>query len=672
MKKIISVLVILMTAQILFSSGQQEGAASSTHGKYLAGNGIIIPPDDIHVNGYIAQLDYNYRLPETGDFAVYTYNGHNQISNTGQNETLQIGIKANKTPFEDLPPLNLSFVIDKSGSMVSDEKLEWVKESFDIFIQKVRDIDYVSLIVFDNESETVFTSTRMDSQEKRSRFSAAVHSIEAGGGTNLRAGLEDGYTQVMANYRSEYNNRVLFLTDGEGQSEGIIDLAETFYERGINVSTIGVGTNFDVNLMIDLAKAGGGSSRFISDREEMRETFGDELDRMIVPAARNLEIEIEFPEFIELENTWGYRNRETQSGVSYFLPTLHNGDYETILADITIRPNDKTGENTLAKVFVEYDDVQGNHIVLPEITIMSDFIKGPQPVFGISNYTVLKSSTMKLIGERLIEVGQIYYRIKNINDEINSKRYEVFNEKEGIELLTKEEQQKEYDEITSDEISELENSIKNDLEMAINIVTDTKQIVLNSKMKLDNIGFEDELMILDKYIEILGTELELTTEEISKNLAVEPVLPINNDLPLETYVTAMLNELISSITSRDSSIAVSPFNQKGNPESPFSEYLNQSAQMEFVSSGFTVIERDKLNEILDEQKLSLSGLIDTDKALDVGKLLSVDYFITGTIIPTESSVIVFSRLMDVSTSEILSVAQVVIPMSSEIMDLIAN
>ncbi|MDC7240764.1 MAG: hypothetical protein PQJ50_10430, partial [Spirochaetales bacterium] len=91
MKKIIPLLVLLMTARMLFSSGQQEGAASSTHGKYLAGNGIIIPPGDIHVNGYIAQLDYSYRLPESGDFAVYTYKGHNQISNSGQNETIQIG-----------------------------------------------------------------------------------------------------------------------------------------------------------------------------------------------------------------------------------------------------------------------------------------------------------------------------------------------------------------------------------------------------------------------------------------------------------------------------------------------------------------------------------------------------------------------------------------------------
>ncbi len=106
-----------------------------------------------------------------------------------------------------------------------------------------------------------------------------MQAISPGGGTNLVAGLELGYQKVPANFRSEYSNRVLFLTDGRGESTVILEMAMNYKNMGINVSTIGVGTDFDLNLMVDLSKKGGGSSRFISAREEMEETLGSELDR---------------------------------------------------------------------------------------------------------------------------------------------------------------------------------------------------------------------------------------------------------------------------------------------------------------------------------------------------------------------------------------------------------
>ncbi|GAH65518.1 unnamed protein product [marine sediment metagenome] len=93
----------------------------------------------------------------------------------------------------------------------------------------------------------------------RLEFKRAVSSIQPGGGTNLIAGLEPGYQQVLANFRTEYTNRVLFLTDGVGESQGILDMAETYKEMGINVSTIGVGTDFDLELMVEISKRGGGS-----------------------------------------------------------------------------------------------------------------------------------------------------------------------------------------------------------------------------------------------------------------------------------------------------------------------------------------------------------------------------------------------------------------------------
>lgn len=160
MRKLTVLLLLIRICISVFAGGQAEGSATATHGKYLAGQGIIVPPDDIRINGYIAQIDYDYPLPNEDEFEVYLYHENRQLSNKGQDEILHIGIKAAKTSFIDLPPLNLAFVIDTSGSMSGDDKLEWVKESFEIFINKVRDIDFVSLVSFSNESLTTPRSSQ--------------------------------------------------------------------------------------------------------------------------------------------------------------------------------------------------------------------------------------------------------------------------------------------------------------------------------------------------------------------------------------------------------------------------------------------------------------------------------------------------------------------------------
>jgi len=299
---ILCALIPLLVSTPSWSAGQEEGAGSG-RGKYLAAQGLIIPRDEVRVNSYIASIDYNYPLPEEA-VGVNLYTGHRQVVASGQEEIVQIGIQAGKVPFAELPPMNLAFVIDHSGSMAAQDKLEWVKQAFDVFIQQVRDIDFVSLVIFDDRAQVVFSSTQMNSPEKRTKFKRAVKRIQPAGGTNLVAGIKLGYEQVMSNYREEYTNRVLFLTDGMGTSEGILEMAASYRRIGVNVSTIGVGRNFDHKLMRELAKSGGGSSRFIADAEAMEKIFGSELDRMVVPTARDLEMELEFLLPVREIETW--------------------------------------------------------------------------------------------------------------------------------------------------------------------------------------------------------------------------------------------------------------------------------------------------------------------------------------------------------------------------------
>ncbi len=325
---------------------------------------------------------------------------------------IQIGIHGRKLAFENLPPLNLAFVIDKSGSMNAADKMGWVKDAFGIFIDRVRDIDFVSLVVFDSSARVVFPSTQMKSRDRRLAFKQAVDSVQAGGGTNLAAGLELGYQQVLANFRSEYTNRVLFLTDGVGESGGILEMAEAYREMGINISTIGVGTDFDLDLMVELSKRGGGSSRFISDREEMEETFGSELDRMVVPVARNLEMTLEFLQPVEILGTWGYSNRIAGDAIYYAQETLHHRDYETILAQVRVLPGVTQGSHSLIRFTIDYEDLAGNSHRSGPYTLEVEFVESEHPLAGFSSGIVLQSGTMLRFAQRLQTIGELYYSCK--------------------------------------------------------------------------------------------------------------------------------------------------------------------------------------------------------------------------------------------------------------------
>ena len=139
MKRILFVvfMAVCLIPGVIWASGSKEAAGTKARSSYLSERGIIVPPDEIYIDQYIASVNYQYLIPTSSIIGVYMYSGHQQISKYGQEEVIQIGIQGEKKEFKDLTPMNLAFVIDRSGSMADADKLNWVKDAFDIFIQQV-------------------------------------------------------------------------------------------------------------------------------------------------------------------------------------------------------------------------------------------------------------------------------------------------------------------------------------------------------------------------------------------------------------------------------------------------------------------------------------------------------------------------------------------------------
>ena len=410
---------VLFLQAVLFAGGSSQASSSSERGSYLAGLGRIIPPEEIYIDSYIAQSDYSYPFPNTGALNVIPASG--SIDNTAY---LFVGLRGKKENFSTLPPMNISFVIDISGSMSSQDKLEWVKESFHIFIGQVRPQDFVSVVIFDDRTELLIRPAHITNQRERDQFKRQVDALRPRGSTNIYIGMEMGYNQVEANFRPDYTNRVILLTDGEDNRSGksrkeFLDVCGRYKERGINISTIALGEQADISLMVDMAIAGGGSSRFISNRTVMEQTFGSELDRLVVAAAKNLRMELVLSDGVALRETWGYSHWVSGDTVHYLLDTLHNGDYETIVAEAVLeRPF--SAASLIGNFSLSYEDASGRTIREGPFPI----IYYPEPGGLIANQRVREAQGYIALARGLIDIGAKAGIISRTQTEFNRHRNE--------------------------------------------------------------------------------------------------------------------------------------------------------------------------------------------------------------------------------------------------------
>jgi len=299
----LSGVILLAACQLAWGAASKE--MSEDYGEYVVEKGEIIEPEDIYEDDYVSSVDYNYPNPET-TFGVQFYSGNRQVTSMGQEEVFLIAIQGRRFTYEDLPTMNHVFVIDKSGSMYQKDKMNWVKESFNFYLDSIRTKDFVSVVVFDDTARVLFPSTQMSNLHVRQRVRNAVNSIKPGGGSNLITGLQLAYKEVLSNYHEDYTNRVLFLTDGVGNAEELYEMAASYREVGVNVTSIGLGIDCDLDLIENLADWGGGSSRFISSKAKMEEIFGKDFGRMVIPAARDVELELYLLQNLNNVKTWGY------------------------------------------------------------------------------------------------------------------------------------------------------------------------------------------------------------------------------------------------------------------------------------------------------------------------------------------------------------------------------
>lgn len=204
-------------------------------------------------------------------------------------------------------PLNLSLVIDRSGSM-DGAKLEYAKKAAMFVVDHVTPDDYLSIVIYDSEVKTLFPSQRVTNKVTLKNL---IQQLRSGSSTNLSGGMLEGYNQVQTTYKSGYVNRVLLMSDGLA-NEGITDNLSLFNivrgklrEQGVSISTFGVGLDYNEDLMQGLAENGNGNYYFIANPEEIPSIFKKELNGLLYLYAQNTSIHITLPEGVKFSRLYG-------------------------------------------------------------------------------------------------------------------------------------------------------------------------------------------------------------------------------------------------------------------------------------------------------------------------------------------------------------------------------
>jgi Ca-activated chloride channel family protein len=203
-------------------------------------------------------------------------------------------------------PLNISIVIDRSGSM-QGVKMGYAKKAAKGIVDQLQPSDFVSVVMYDNAIDSVQEPIAVTNKEL---IKAKIDKITPRGSTNLWGGTEKGYDYVRKNYKPGFINRVLLISDGLANI-GITDssvihrkVQEFKDNEGISLSTFGVGLDYNETLMTDMAETGAGNYYFIDAPDHMMAMFEKELSGMLHVVAQNAEISIKLPKGVKIEKSY--------------------------------------------------------------------------------------------------------------------------------------------------------------------------------------------------------------------------------------------------------------------------------------------------------------------------------------------------------------------------------
>lgn len=308
--------VFLTVADNPFSTfGLDVDTASYTIAKeYIKGRNQLPPPESVREEEYINY--FNWVLPKPEKDSVCPFKPTVEIGPHPLKPNLllaKIGVQGKTQTRENVPAINLTYLIDISGSMAGENKLELIKKSLCNQVDFLREEDSISIVTYSNTAKVVLSSTPV---KNRKEIKSVINSLYASGCTNASDGLVLAYKENKKRFDSKGVNRVILCSDGDF-NVGVTDdkelqsLIKQQAQSGVFLTVLGFGMgNYKDNTMETLANYGQGSYHYINSKKEAKRVLEDENFGSMLTIAKDVKIQIDFnPAKVQSYRLIGYENR---------------------------------------------------------------------------------------------------------------------------------------------------------------------------------------------------------------------------------------------------------------------------------------------------------------------------------------------------------------------------
>lgn len=314
--------------------------------------GTAVPPDAVRIEEMLNYFDLEHQAPDNGDvFRIET-----KLSDCPwkpENQLFFIKASAKKLDLELIPPSNLVFLIDVSGSMDMPNRLPLLKSAFKLMVNNLRAIDTVSIVVYGGTVGVWMTPTSGAEKEK---IHKSIEELYPGGSTAGESGILSAYRLAQSQFIPNGNNRVILATDGDfnvGQTseEDLERLIIQQRQKGIYLTCLGVGMgNYKDSKLEVLAKKGNGNFSYLDDEKEAEKVLVKELTQTMYSVADDALMHVHFrPEALKSYRLIGFDNKYSAiSDTSSILEGGEVGSGHTLMAIFELELKDSTHSSSFA------------------------------------------------------------------------------------------------------------------------------------------------------------------------------------------------------------------------------------------------------------------------------------------------------------------------------------
>ena len=294
------------------------------------------------------------------------------VLRAGEKQTayLRIVIGAAKRPQAHRAPMNIALVIDRSGSMSSDRRIENARKAAQLAVDRLGRDDILAVVSYDDKVEIEVPATKVTDGDS---IKDKIGRLKPRGSTAIHAGLLAGADEIRKFKSKERVNRIILLSDGlanvgPSKASDFVSLGKELASEGITVSTLGLGTGYNEDLMAGLARAADGGHAFVQESADLSNFIAKEFDDTLGIVGQQAEIIVTLNEGISPVRTLGRNAEISGNRITYKVGALFGGAEQILVAEVTVSGLSVAEQREIAKIEVGYiDPATGQRVSASEV-----------------------------------------------------------------------------------------------------------------------------------------------------------------------------------------------------------------------------------------------------------------------------------------------------------------